>query len=262
MIKKRSPTLLLFFLGVVALQGWLAAKWLLHDGFLLNQNVPVWAARSFFDDTDLLKYLPTFRDFDAYLKHPANYVAVLAGILLMVSGLLWRRRMRLVAGLWTVFLITGAAGILLIPPSTGSLKLKGIDFPSQIGTLEGFDRVATEKDGPGWLTFGPHTMLVTGRYEVALEYESSAVNAGFARFDISCNDGSNVIKEAELPPSDANHGVFRFEFLVSREQSLNSLFEFRIRYLGHGEMKMKKLSFQRTTSGYNYYCKNDILFHF
>jgi hypothetical protein len=81
-----------------------------------------------------------------------------------------------------------------------------------------------------------------GRYEVALEYESSAVNAGFARFDISCDQGSNVIKEAELPPVDANRGVFRLEFPVSRKQSLNSLFEFRIRYLGHGEMKMKKLT--------------------
>jgi hypothetical protein len=243
MIKKRPLALSLFFLGVIALQGWLAAKWLLQDGFLLNRHVPVWAARSFFYDTGLLEYLPTFRDFDAYLKHPANYVAVLAGILLIVSGLLWRRRKHLVAGLWSVFLITGAAGLSLIPPSTGSLKLKGIDLPSRIGALKGFDRVATEGDGPGWLTFGPYTMLTTGRYEVALEYESSGVNAGFARFDISCDQGNNIIKEAELPPSDArNRGVFTFELLVSREQSFNSLFEFRIRYLGHGEMKMKNLT--------------------
>ncbi|HVS82608.1 MAG TPA: hypothetical protein VHE60_12830 [Pyrinomonadaceae bacterium] len=242
LLKRNALTFSFLCLGAIALQGWLAAKWLLHDHFLMNLNVPVWAARSFFDDTDLLRYLPTFRDFDAYLKHPANYVAVLADILLIVSGLLWRRRKHLVAGLWSVFLITGAAGILLIPPSTGSLKLKGIDLPSQIGTLEGFDRVATEKDGPGWLTFGPYTMLVKGRYEAALEYESTAVKAGFARFDISCDQGGNVIKEAELPPSNANHGVFTFEFLVSREQSLNSLFEFRIRYLGHGEMKMKRLT--------------------
>ena len=228
----------------IALQGWYAGKWLFLDDFLLNRNVPTWVGRSFFDHTGLLPWMPTFRDFDSYLKHPANYIFVLLGFLLIISGWLWHRGTnRLLAGVWGGFLVVGIATMLLVSPSTGSWKLDAIELPSQVGTLEGTSRVATEKDGPGALIFGPYTMLMAGRYQAKLEYESSgAAGPGVAHFDIVYGLDTKVVSDVELPHSDANQGTFRQEFTVAAGQSLNPPFQFRVMYAGRGNLKVKRLT--------------------
>lgn len=228
----------------IALQGWYAGKWLFLDDFLLNRNVPTWVGRSFFDHTGLLPWMPTFRDFDSYLKHPANYIFVLLGLLLIISGWLWHRGTnRLLAGVWGGFLVVGIATMLLVSPSPGSWKLDAIELPSQVGTLEGTSRVATEKDGPGALIFGPYTMLMAGRYQAKLEYESSdAAGLAVAHFDIVYGMDTKVVADVELPNSDANQGTFKYEFPVAAGQSLNPPFQFRVMYAGRGNLKVKRLT--------------------
>ncbi len=241
---KRNVLLLSLCLGSLVLQGWLASKWLFHDSLMSNRNIPIWAARSFFDDTGLLQWLPTFRDFDSYLKHPANYIVVLAGSLLIISGWLWHRGTnRLLAKVWCGFLVLGVATLLLVSPSTGSWKLEAIELPSQVGSLEGTSRVATEKDGPGTLIFGPYTMLTAGLYHLTLEYETSnAAGRAANHFDIVYGIDTKVVSDLELPPSDANQGTFTHEFPVAAPQSLNPPFQFRVTYAGHGNLKVKRLT--------------------
>lgn len=98
--------------------------------------------------------------------------------------------------------------------------------------------MATEKDGPGWLTFGPYTRLRPGLYNVTLEYESSATQS----FDIVRDAGVNLIRVAQLPASDTNAGAFTDEFSVGTERSLNDIYEFRVRHLGQGELKFSRLT--------------------
>jgi hypothetical protein len=228
----------------IATQGWLAGKWLFLDGFLLNRNVPAWAARSFFDDTGLLPWMPTFTDFNSYLKHPANYVVVLLGLFLILSGWMWHRgRNRLLAKMWGGFIVAGIATLLIVPPSTGSWKLDAIELPSRVGTLDGTSRVATEKDGPGALIFGPYTTLMAGLYQATLEYESSdTAGRSVARFDIVYGLDTKVVSDVELPDSDANQGTLKCEFPVAASQSLNPPFQFRVNYAGRGNLKVKRLT--------------------
>jgi hypothetical protein len=244
LLAKHRIVLLALCGASIANQGWLAGKWLFLDGFLLNRNVPAWAARSFFDDTGLLPWMPTFRDFDSYLKHPANYVAVAVGLFLIISGWLWHRGAnRLLAKVWGGFLVVGVATLLLVPPATGSWKLYAIELPSRVGTLDGTSRVAKETDGPGALIFGPYTTLMAGLYQVTLEYESSeTAGLGANHFDIVYGLDTKVVSDVELPLSDTNQGTFKCEFPVAASQSLNPPFQFRVNYAGHGNLKVKRLT--------------------
>ena len=244
LLKRNRLLLKLLCAGGIILQGWYAAKWMFNDNFLLNQRFAVWTSRSFFENTRLLFLLPSFKDFDVYLKHPANYVAVLAGLLLIISGWLWQRGINALLGkLWAAFLVASVIVVLLVPVPNGSISFGAYELPSNLGTLDGLTRVATEKDGAGTLTFGPYVKLLAGLYEVTLEYESSgADDSRVGRFDIVYSPGVVEVGAEDLPPSSVNQGIFKYRFPVRGAQSLNSSFEFRVWYAGHGNLRVKGLT--------------------
>ncbi|HKC64498.1 MAG TPA: hypothetical protein VKB86_12725 [Pyrinomonadaceae bacterium] len=244
LLKRQRLLLKLFCATSIILQAWYAAKWIFNDNFLLNQRFAVWTSRSFFENTRLLFLLPSFKDFDVYLKHPANYVAVLAGLLLIITGWLWQRGAGAWLGkVWAAFLVAGVIAVLLVPVPNGSISFGAYELPSNLGTLDGLTRVATEKDGAGTLTFGPYVKLLAGLYEVTVEYESSATSdSRVGRFDIVYSPGVVEVGAEDLPPSSMNQGIFKYRFQVEDWQSLNSSFEFRVWYAGRGLLRVKGLT--------------------
>ncbi|HEX8843315.1 MAG TPA: hypothetical protein VF791_01535 [Pyrinomonadaceae bacterium] len=244
LLKRSEAAVLMLCMGSIALQAWLAAHWLLNDEFLVNHRLPVWAARTFYDSTGLLLQLPTFKDFDLYLRHPSNYVFLLGGILLIVTGWLWQRgRFRVSGAVWAAALVLGASVLLFAPPAVSSWTIAAKELPSEVGTVEGTSRVATENDKAGSLVFGPYVMLLAGDYEATLDYESDD-EEGLPppRYDIVYGQELMVVADSELPPSGTNGGVLKRRFKVRESQSLKPLFQFRVRYPGHGTLKVKSLT--------------------
>lgn len=242
-LRQQRLLLLLLCSGGVLLQMWFATKWVFQDGFLLRQGFYFWSSRSFYEVPGLQEYLPSFKFAYDYLEHPPNYVFVMLGLLLIVSGWLWRRgAINAVANAWIGFLLVSAAAIALVPPMIGSWTLAASGLPSRIGTIEGDARVAHEKDGPGVLVYGPYTPLLAGFYELTWEYDSTDnSNPAIGHFDIVQGPPIVTVAEADLPPSSATHGEFKYRFSVNARQSLGPLFQFRLAYPGQGSLKLKRL---------------------
>lgn len=241
LLKRSEFSVIVLLAASIVLQGWHAARWIFQDFFLMNSDLPIWTARNFYHDTGVSLRLPVFRDFDLYLKHPANYVFILLSLLLVLTGWLWHRgAIRLSVKMWAAALILGVCVFFFSTPAVSSWTLSASKFRSQVGTLEGKSRVATQRDGAGALIFGPYVSLLAGDYEVALLYESD--NATGARFDIAHGAGSKVVADAELPSSATNDGLFKQRFAVRESQSLNDVFEFRVHYTGRGTLKVKQLT--------------------
>jgi hypothetical protein len=243
---KRSRVSLFLLAGAgIILQGVFAARWVFHNGFLLNSDLPIWAARSFYHATGFSLRLPVFRDFDFYLKHPANYVFATMGLLLVVTGWLLLKRVAhfSTARMWAVALVLGGSLFLLAPPALSPLTITANDLRAQVGTLEGTSRVATESDGAGTLVYGPYLGLTAGDYELALRYESdNPAGAPSSRYDIVYGPVLKLLAGEELPPSAANDGLIKHRFTVREDQSLDAPFEFRVHYGGRGTLKVKRLT--------------------
>jgi len=242
--EKQRLVLMLIVAASIILQVWLAIKWVFRDGFLIIEKVPVWASKSLYDDTGLLFQLPIFKDFDTYLRDPANYIFVALGLLIAISGWLWQRGKKSLLGkLWIAFAAIGLSVLALVPAPVGSLTYKPHELPRNIGSNDGLIRVATEKDQPGALMYGPYVQLLTGLYEVNLEYESADTpEAIVGHFDVVYSPGVRLVGEADLPSSEANNGLFKYRFSVRDSQSLTSHFEFRVWYTVHGTLRMKSLT--------------------
>jgi hypothetical protein len=242
LLTKARFLLILCVMSSIAFQAWLATKWITHDSFLVNRNLPLWASHSFLEGTKLPGYLPLFVDFNTYLKQPANYVVVAFGVLLMVTAA--SRRLgarRFLIPVWLAFFITAISVIIYIPPAPfGTWFFQACDLPSKFGTIEGFDRVVNDKEGQGIFTYGPYVKLKPGIYKVKLNYESARSIVAPGRFSVIYNQGNEVVG-AELP-ADTNNGMCEQVFEVNDSQSLNSLFEFRVSYNGRGYLKVKSIT--------------------
>ncbi|HKP37218.1 MAG TPA: hypothetical protein VJT71_10185 [Pyrinomonadaceae bacterium] len=241
MLEKRTRLLTAICVSSVLLQIWFAVRWLPIDGFLLTRRFHFWSSRSFYEGTALLNYLPTFKNFDDYLKHPGNWVFVLLGIVLVMSGWLWHAgSRRLLRPIWISCLVIGIGAMLLLPPAVGSWKLTAMELPSKVGSIQDGSRVATEPEGRELVAYLPYVTLLSGVYEVMLEYESTeVVDAGF---DIIYWPQMRVITDSPLPPSLANQGIYKSMFVVEENQSLKPPFEFRVKYGGKGTLKVKALT--------------------
>lgn len=240
---KTKAFLLILCLMSIAFQIGLATKWLVHDGFLINRNLPLWTSHTFFEGTKLTRYFPSFVDFNTYLQQPANYVAVAFGLLLIVTATLWRGPVarRFLIPVWVAFLIIAIGVIMYIPPAPFSTWFfQARDLPSKFGAIEGSNRIVNDKEGQGIFTYGPYVKLIAGVYKVKLNYESAKSIVAPGRFSVIYDQGKEVAG-AELPP-DTTNGECEQTFQVSDSQSLNSLFEFRVSYNGRGYLKVKSIA--------------------
>src|SRR5207253_6360868 len=110
--------------------------------------------------------------------------------------------------------------------------------PSQVGSLNYKSRIA--KDGEtsaGYLIYGPYVLLLTGKYEATLEYESgNPATTPAPQFDIVYDTGRSVVGRANLPPSNTNGGKFKYAFSVDDATSMKKPFELRVWYPGSGAL--------------------------
>jgi hypothetical protein len=243
LIARSKLVLPLLAVASITLQYWYALKWLFRDNFLIVGLRPMWVSRTYFIYGPVWKYLPTFQDFSAYLKHPANFVFVAFGLLLVISGWLWSRgNNRALLQTWFAFLTVAISLMILLPPATGSFRLLARELPGQIGAVEGHNRVASEKDGAGIMMFGSYIPLKSGSYEAMLEYETNTAGNFAANFDIVYDLAAKMAAHVNMPRSDVNSGILKQQFSVNGAQSLNSRFEFRVTYWGRGSVKLKRLT--------------------
>lgn len=63
----------------------------------------------------------------------------------------------------------------------------GRELPSLSGRVTGNDRVASEQDAAGILTFGPYIQLPPGHYRITLSYSASGDHPGY--MDVTASDG-------------------------------------------------------------------------
>jgi hypothetical protein len=87
--------------------------------------------------------LPSFKDFGVYLRHPANWVAVFGGCLLVVSG--WRRqyaRRPLGTVTWAVYALAGLLLVGLVRPALGRWSIAASRLRGHTGREEGTTRTA------------------------------------------------------------------------------------------------------------------------
>ena len=231
LLKQSELSVLLPCLAGIILQGWLAARWLFQDLFLLNQTLPVWAMRSFYDRTGLLLRLPTFKDFNLYLKHPSNYLFVLLGLLLVATGWMWQRGLLGLSGrIWIVALALSIGILMIAPPATGSWSLTASELNSQTGTSGKVGGAAANTEATDSFVLSPAVVLLAGNYEVTLDYQlkhQSGLPA--AHCDIVYGPEQKVVTDLLLPSSDINNGLFSYRFTVRESQSLGPLFQFRVR---------------------------------
>lgn len=252
LFKYRKSFILPLCLCSALLQGWMASRWLSDDGLLINTGWPAWAARNFYSYNPwLLLRLPFFKNVNDYenlsycLRQPSNYICLLLSALLVISGWLWLRgTARLLAKLWSLFLIAGGCAIVLMPPAAPFWSVTPDYLPSQVGSLINTGRIASEGEtSAGYLTYGPYAMLLAGKYEITLEYESGGTATPRApHFDIAYDLGKRVVAGADLPPSNSNNGIFKYRFPVDKEMSMSKPFEFRIWYPGSGNLMIKRLT--------------------
>jgi hypothetical protein len=218
-----------------------------------NTNIPVWVSSNglyarLFDPelrhAQLWVRLPQFRDLDNYLSHPPNYVFVLFGLLLVVSGWLWQRRAtHLVGGIWAVFLAMAAGILTLAPPVFDAYSSRAYALLAESGTVEGASRVAKEGESEeGLLMYISGAMVPAGSYEVKLEYESSgASNAPAATWSVDSYSEKHVAG-GNLPPSTANGGTLSREFSLSEGPPADRTLEIRVWYPGHGTLRVEQLT--------------------
>jgi hypothetical protein len=240
---KQTTWLLIICCLSVAFQIWLATNWLLHDEFLMNRNLPIWTSHTLLEGTRLTRYLPSFADFNTYLKQPANYVVVGLGILFVLTTLLQRPGARnLLVPVWLAFSALAIAAVTYLAPAPfSSWYFQACDLPAKLGTIDGYNRIVTETDGQGIFTYGPYVRLRPGRYKVDLIYESADTsNLPPGRFSVIYDQGKEV-SGAELSAETKNGACEQF-FDVNESQSLNSLFEFRVGYHGRGYLKVRSIS--------------------
>jgi|GEM_PF-5726064 len=239
---KAKVFLLILCLMSIGFQVWLATKWLTHDLFLLNSSSPLWMSHPFFEGTNLSRYLPSFVDFNTYLKQPANYLVVVFGLLLVVTAVLWGRApRRFLIPVWLTFFVAAISVTLAIPPAPFTTRLfHARDLPSQFGTIDGTSRVVNDKEGRGIFTYGPYVKLNAGIYKVNLNYESAGSVIAPGRFSVIYDQG-NEVAGVELP-ADINDGACEQVFEVKDSQSATSLFEFRVSYNGRGYLKVKSIT--------------------
>jgi hypothetical protein len=254
LFRYRKTFILPLCVACILLQGWMASRWLVDDGLLINTGWPAWAARNYYTYRPwLVLRLPFFKNVNDYenfydcLRQPANYVCLLLAALLVISGWLWQGQKRhALTKIWPPFLLAAGCLMALVPPSVPYWSLRGDLIQSQTGTPEDKSIVAREgRNGAGFLTYGPYVMLIEGEYAVTLEYESgdNATNAVAApRFDVSYDLGRRILAETRLPPSATNDGKFRHRFVVDKEMSMKKQFECRVWYPGSGALMLKRLT--------------------
>jgi hypothetical protein len=252
----RKTFILPLCVACILLQGWMASRWLINDGLLMNTGWPLWAARNYYSYRPwLVLRLPFFKNVNDYenfydnLRQPANYVCLMLAALLITSGRLWqeRKKRHLLTKIWPLFLVAALCLIAFVPPSTPYWSLRGDLIQSQTGTPEDKSIVAREgRNGAGFLIYGPYVMLIEGEYGVTLEYESGANSRNAAapapRFDVSYDLGRRTLGEMILPPSATGNGKFHYRFAVDKGMAMKEQFECRVWYTGSGDLIIKRLT--------------------
>jgi hypothetical protein len=236
------------FAFCIALQVLFATRWLTVDSLLIARGeLPPWAPTGV--QGDLLPpavwlRLPSFKDFDAYLRHPANWVAVAVALLLAVTG--WQTRYPSRAA-WLVSLGVAVAVVAAVPPPLNPWSIAASGLPGLVGQVDGGGRTAIEgRDGEGFLTFGPYAPLAPGRYAATLRYESDGGDAlRAAEWQMVLGSYATTktpIGGGNLPASSTNDGVLSTQLIVPERRRRRNMFQFRVRYPGSGSLSVRSLT--------------------
>jgi hypothetical protein len=237
---------LLILASSIAFQALLATRWIRTDALLIaDLDMPAWVPRGVYASLLPASWLrlPSFEDFDTYLRHPGNWASALGGLLLVTSGWLRRRGgRRLVVMTWATYALAGLLLVAVVPPVLRPWSISAARLSGVTGREDGTARTAVQdRDGEGYLTLGPYLALSPGRYEATVRYGwDGRPSLSPARWEIAF--GPRLVADGDMPPSAANGGVLTRVFLVRRSLSAAHGFQFRVRYPGHDRLSVRGLT--------------------
>jgi len=128
-----------------------------------------------------------------------------------------------------------------------------ITFPaaslfSKVGQVIDKSRIAKEgRDKAGWLIYGPYIPLKKGRYKLSLTYFTNSTMRGLktGRWDIYFYKKKKVLKKGFIiATGDINQRNIVVSISITNELE-NVPLEFRVFYLGKGDLKIKKLTIEK-----------------
>lgn len=232
----------------VLLQIQLARDWLYLDRALYPAGLGInfWLGYDFFSRLLPMgargRYmLPSFQDFEHYTFHLPNYLFLIFGIALLLTGWLYKRSWFTLFFL-PVLVLAGLAVLITMPaPPPQPVVLTAAQLYSDLGTIDGSSRLA-EPGKSGWFLYGPFFDLLPGeRYQVALYYHISPAAVPVSSWDITV-DRSRLRLDSGALPLTGSDGVLLRQFTFPRlPPILDPQFQFRVWYGGEGELTIDRL---------------------
>jgi hypothetical protein len=120
------------------------------------------------------------------------------------------------------------------------------EMPSHTGRILGLSREAAPGDKADFLVFGPYIPLPRGEYVVSVDYDAADARAEpIATWDITLDAEQEVARgEIRVSPSSSAQGLLQTPLKVSSGRG-GSVFEFRLKYLGAGRIRVNRLRIDR-----------------
>jgi len=115
-------------------------------------------------------------------------------------------------------------------------------LPSEIGSIEGNSRVASEGTATGFLTYGPYINLLRGKYSFLINYiaqQNSQIEAGRWDVVVTNNGKSETLIQGNLIPGN-NYISGNFEIIEN-----SSVVEVRTYYEGSGFLSIESINIKR-----------------
>lgn len=186
--------------------------------------------------------LPVWTNVSTSFKSIPNLSAIVLCAVLVITGLqthLTLRR-RLMIGGATLLSVTAVVGGLAFmqSPELSARQWNGSALPAEIGSVDGSARIATNKDRPGLLTFGPYWRVNRGEYIVTILFSASAESGSEALpagvFDVYSNSSSRQLVASDLQAGGDEPQELRLRFRVAANDE--GPLEFRTKYTGSGSL--------------------------
>jgi hypothetical protein len=247
LLEKNNRIVLFLCISSILLQVWLATRWFSQDSFLLCVK-SLYASPEHLFIIQLLPYYKSianflvdwvaFVNFESYLANPINYVFLIFGLVLVITGwLLTDNRNYLLKKLWIGMILIAVVVVLFIPP--GPWIIQAQELTGQVGQVNGTVRTANKTEN-GFLIYGPYVKLPVNNYEIILEYESDSEWSNVWDITFGLEDFNVFLRGAILPSSRTN-GEFRQLISINNTNMLSQKeFQFRV-YSQGSDITIKKL---------------------
>ena len=191
----------------------------------------------------LSKFMPALYDPTWAFRFAPNYIGAALLFVVLLAGLFRWYKSLLVATV-ILFGILGVVGIFGNVP-TPPLVFTGAGLPSQVGTITGQSRLASNATQSGVLTFGPYVSIGSGRYSFQLTYFASQSTLSTSSWDLVCGSANSTslttIATGVFAPGQLGSNELVQKTFVIQSSVAPCLIQIQTNYAGKGTLVVRKL---------------------